>query len=289
MPAPPVSNVAVLGAGLIGLDLVDKIRRSPRLRCGLVVGHDRPTVALRRAAELGCPTTTGGASALTAAGPFDVVFDATTAAAHTRHYPDLAQAARLVVDLTPSGLGTAVVPAVNGPAALTEAHLNLISCGGQASIPVLHAITRHWRPDYIEVVTTVASATAGRATRLNLDEYITTTQAAIRHFTGAAAVKVLVNVSPARPAPPFRVAMTLHGAALNTAHAQTAAAQAAEHVQHFAPGFTITSTTANGRGLTVAAEVTARGGRLPHHAGNLHLINAAAVLLAEQYTTAQGR
>ncbi len=289
MPEQPVSNVAVLGAGLIGLDLVDKIRRSPRLRCGLVVGHDRPTVALRRAAELGCPTTTGGARALATAGPFDIIFDATTAAAHIRHYTDLAQTAPLVVDLTPSGLGTAVVPAVNGPAALTEAHLNLISCGGQASIPILHAVTRHRCPEYIEVVTTVASATAGRATRLNLDEYITTTQAAIRHFTGAADVKVLVNISPARPAPPFRVAMTIQGTALDTARAQAAAAQAAEHVQHFAPGFAIISTAATGRDLTVAAEVTAHGGRLPHHAGNLHLINAAAVLLAEQYTTAQGR
>ncbi|MEU9405781.1 acetaldehyde dehydrogenase (acetylating) [Streptomyces sp. NPDC048281] len=275
-------NVAVLGAGLIGLDLVEKIQASPYLDCGLVVGRDPKTLGLRRAAALGCATSAGGVTALADGGPFDVVFDATSAAAHTAHWSALSEAAPLLVDLTPSSLGIPVVPAVNGADAPDYGHINLISCGGQASIPFLHAITRDVTATYIEVVTTVASPTVGRATRINLDEYIATTQAAIRTFTGAEQAKVLVNISPATPPPPFRVAMTVQAPGLDRARVHAAVKGAEQQAQAWSPGFTITSCHVTDGQATVAAEVTATAGRLPAHAGNLHVINAAAVLLAEQ-------
>ncbi|MDX3697808.1 acetaldehyde dehydrogenase (acetylating) [Streptomyces europaeiscabiei] len=279
-------NVAVLGAGLIGLDLVGKIQASPYLDCRLVVGRDPKTLGLRRAADLGCETSAGGVTALVGAGPFDVVFDATSAAAHTAHWAALSGAAPLLVDLTPSSLGIPVVPAVNGSDAPDCGHINLISCGGQASIPLLHAITRDIAATYIEVVTTVASPTVGRATRLNLDEYIATTQAAIRTFTGAEQAKVLVNISPAVPPPPFRVAMTVQAPGLEPARVHAALKNAERQAQAWCtPGFTITSCHVTDGQATVAAEVTATAGRLPAHAGNLHVINAAAVLLAEQRAT----
>ncbi|MFM9812872.1 acetylating acetaldehyde dehydrogenase [Streptomyces scabiei] len=279
-------NVAVLGAGLIGLDLVEKIQASPYLDCRLVVGRDPKALGLRRAAGLGLTTSAGGVAALVDAGPFDVVFDASSAAAHTTHWNDLSTAAPLIVDLTPSSIGTPVVPAVNGADALNCGHINLISCGGQASIPFLHAVTREVAATYIEVVTTVASPTVGRATRLNLDEYIATTQAAIRTFTGAAQAKVLVNISPADPPPPFRVAMTVQAPGLDPARVHAALKDAEQQAQAWCtPGFTITSCHVTEDQVTVAAEVTASGTRLPDHAGNLHLINAAAVLLAEQRAT----
>ncbi|UUU28456.1 hypothetical protein JIX56_00115 [Streptomyces sp. CA-210063] len=135
----------------------------------------------------------------------------------------------------------------------------------------------------------MASPTAGRATRLNLDEYIDTTENAIAAFTGAETAKVLVNISPATPPPPFRVAMTVLASGMDPSRVHAAVQTAATMVQTSVPGFEITSCTVTDEKTTVAAEVTAQGARLPRHAGNLHIINAAAVLLAEQRATAKAR
>lgn len=277
------TSVAVLGAGLIGIDLIGKIQRSKALDCRLVVGRDRQTLGLRRAAEMGCATAAGGIVSLLESGPFDVVFDASNADAHAEHWARLQSTGATLIDLTPAQLGRMVVPTVNGTDAAAHRHINLVSCGGQAAIPVLHAIAHHCTPEYIEVVSTGASASAGRATRLNLDEYIDTTQAAIRAFTGAQNVKVLVNLSPAMPAPPFRVAMTVLAPDVRPEPVRAIVAAATEGVRAFASGYAVTSiAVADGR-ISVAVEVTAEGGRIPRYAGNLDIINAAAVLLAEQH------
>ncbi len=276
-------RVAVLGAGLIGTDLVDKIHRTAKLELALVAGRDRDSLGLRRAAEMGHPTTAGGVRALLEAGPFDVVFDATNADSHAEHWAALRPTGATLVDLTPAGLGTITVPGVSGCRRTTaHRHFNLISCGGQAAIPVLHALAQRCTPTYIEVVSTGASASAGRATRLNLDQFIATTTAAIRTFTGTRDVKVLVNLSPARPAPPFRVAMTVLADGIRPAPVRTSIAAAAETVRTYAPGYKVTSLAVTPGRISVAVEVTASGRRLPHHAGSVDIINAAAVLLAEQ-------
>ncbi|MGW5682300.1 acetaldehyde dehydrogenase (acetylating) [Nonomuraea sp. NPDC003754] len=283
------TRVAVLGAGLIGTDLVSRVRRSQALDCRLVVGRNRESLGLRRAAEMGCSISAGGIDSLLEAGPFDVVFDATNADAHARHWSRLSETGTTLIDLTPTQLGTAVVPPVNGEQALVHRHVNLVSCGGQAAIPILHALAQHCTPYYIEVVSTGASASAGRATRLNLDQYIATTQAAIRSFTGALKAKVMVNLSPAKPAPPFRVAMTVLASDLRP-ELRSIVEAAATSVRAYAPGFAVTSVGVEERGrISVAVEVTATGGRIPRYAGNLDIINAAAVLLAEQYAAVRTR
>lgn len=208
MAAGERQRAALLGAGLIGVDLVERIVRSPKLELGLVAGRTQDSLGLRRLAEKGHPTTAGAVHAVVEAGPFDVVFDATNADSHAEHWTALRPTGTTLIDLTPTGLGTLVVPGVGGPSPQGR-HLNLVSCGGQASIPILHAVAQRCTPAYIEVVSTGASASAGRATRLNLDQYIASTSNAIRTFTGTRDVKVMVNLSPARPAPPFRVAMTV--------------------------------------------------------------------------------
>ncbi|MEJ8657597.1 acetaldehyde dehydrogenase (acetylating) [Streptomyces sp. MS1.AVA.4] len=283
------TSVAVLGAGLIGTDLARKVQRSPTLDCGLVVGRDRESLGLRRAAEMGFPTAAGGIDSLLESGPFDVVFDASNADAHAEHWARLRGTGATLIDLTPTQLGTVVVPTINGDQAYEHRHINLVSCGGQAAIPVLYALSQHCTPTYIEVVSTGASASAGRATRLNLDQYIATTQAAIRDFTGTPEVKVMVNLSPARPAPPFRVAMTVLTPAIRPEPVRAIVAAAAESVRAYAPGFSVTSIAVDSGRISVAVEVTATGGRLPWYAGNLDIINAAAVLLAEQHAAAGTR
>lgn len=192
--------VAVLGAGFIGVDLAEKIMRSEFLDCGLVVGRDERTPGLRQAAELGLPVGTRGIeSLLEAPEPFAIVFDATNAMAHAEHAERLSLSGTKLVDLTPSKVGRMVIPSVNGEEVLSSDDINMISCGGQASIPILHAITQAHRVDYVEVVTTAASPSVGRSTRLNLDEYIETTQDAVRDFTGVKDVKAILNISPAKP------------------------------------------------------------------------------------------
>jgi acetaldehyde dehydrogenase len=281
-------NVAVLGAGLTGIDLVEKLQRSAVLQCGLVVGRDRRTRGLQRAAEMGCATAASGIVSLMDHGEtFDVVFDASNAHCHAEHWSYLKTTDAILVDLTPSRIGTMVVPTVNGRQALTHRHVNLVSCGGQASIPILHAIARYYRPEYIEVVTTGASYSAGRATRLNLDEYIETTQAAIGAFTGAGDVKVMTNISPARPAPPFRVVMTLLTSGAEAGRVRSIVETAAREVRGFTPRFEVTSCSVRDGKITVAVEVTAEGGRMPRYAGNLEIINSAAVLLAEKCAAAR--
>ncbi|MFJ4965114.1 acetylating acetaldehyde dehydrogenase [Streptomyces sp. NPDC088729] len=274
-------RVAVLGAGLIGVDLTDKIHQSQKLELALVAGRDRDSLGLRRAAEMGHPTTAGGIRAVLDAGPFDVVFDATNADSHAEHWAALRPTGTTLIDLTPTELGTVIVPGVNSHRSAAHRHVNLVSCGGQAAIPVLYAISEHCTPTYIEVVSTGASASAGRATRLNLDQYIATTSAAIRTFTGTQDVKVMVNLSPARPAPPFRVAMTVLADSFRAAPVRTSIAAAAQAVRAYTPGFKVTSLAVDPGRISVAVEVTACGGRLPPHAGSVDIINAAAVLLAE--------
>lgn len=275
-------RVAVLGVGLIGVDLADKIHQSQKLELALVAGRDRDSLGLHRVAELGHPTAVGGIRSVVDAGPFDVVLDATNADSHAEHWAALRPTGTTLIDLTPTGLGTVIVPGVNSHRSAAYRHVNLVSCGGQAAIPVLYAISGHCTPTYIEVVSTGASASAGRATRLNLDQYIATTSAAIRTFTGTRDVKVMVNLSPARPAPPFRVAMTVLADSIRAAPVRTSIAAAAQAVRAYTPGFKVTSLAVEPGRISVAVEVTASGGRLPPHAGSVDIINAAAVLLAEQ-------
>ena len=161
--------------------------------------------------------------------------------------------------------------------------LSMVSCGGQAAVPILHAITRAHQIDYIEVVTTAATLSIGRGTRMNLDEYVGTTQEAVRSFTGVADVKAILNISPARPPATFRVAMSLVGKDLTTDSLRAIVTDAAAEVRSFARGFEVTACSANDGNGFVAVEVTSSGDRIPRYAGNLDIINSAALLVAESY------
>jgi acetaldehyde dehydrogenase len=277
-------SVAVLGAGLIGIDLMTKVIRSDHLDLGLVAGRDEATSGLRQAAKLGVPVAAGGVQSLVdAERPFDVVFDATNASAHLEHVEKLAPFGTMIVDLTPSRNGPMIFPTVNRADIAAHRDVSMVSCGGQAAVPILHAITRACAVDYIEVVTTAASLSIGRGTRMNLDEYIDTTAEAVRTFTGVQDVKAILNVSPARPPATFRVAMSLLGRELTLEAVRTAVDRAAAEVRTFARGYEVKACTAEGDKAFVAVEVTSHGDRIPKYAGNLDIINSAALLVAESY------
>ncbi|MEU8759865.1 acetylating acetaldehyde dehydrogenase [Streptomyces sp. NPDC048659] len=277
-------NTAVLGTGLLALDLVERIRNSPHLHCGLVVGRAHDSTGLIKAAAMGCATASGGVAALTdVEETFDIVFDVTNAFAHPEHAARLADAGATVINLTPANTGTLIVPAVNGEQAAAHQHISLASCGGQTSIPVLHAIAQHYVPTHVEMVATAATMSVGRASRLNLDEYIETTQSAIRHFTRAGTAKTMLNISPASPPPRFRSAMTLVAPGAEAEPARTIVDSVAETMRSFVPGFHVASCTVAGDTIRVAVEVTATRTTMPVYAGNLEVISAAAIHAAEQH------
>ncbi|MCP9946574.1 acetaldehyde dehydrogenase (acetylating) [Streptomyces somaliensis] len=278
--------VAVIGTGAIGRDLVSKIDRSPALDCRLVAGRNPESEGLRYAERLGYPTSAGGIRAvLEAERPFDVVFDATSAASHREHWPLLEPLGTLVVDLTPSKIGRMVAPTVTGVSAAAGGNVNLISCGGQASVPVVHALAAAFPVTYVEVVSTVASDVAGRATRLNLDEYVATTGHAVTAFSGVTDVKAILNISPAVPPATFRTAVHARVADADAAAVRAVADAVAREVRSFAPGYEIAACTAVDDRVTITVQVTAHSDVLPPYAGNLDIINSAAVMVAEQYAT----
>ncbi|MER8061044.1 MULTISPECIES: acetaldehyde dehydrogenase (acetylating) [unclassified Streptomyces] len=280
----PGISVAVIGTGSIGQDLVSKIRRSAVLDCALVAGRDPESAGLRRAAGLGCPTSADGIGAILAAPrPFDVVFDATSARAHAEHRRLLGSFDTLLIDLTPSKIGQMVVPTVTGVHAPPEGDVSLISCGGQASVPVAHALAGRFDVRYLEVVSTVASSVAGRATRLNLDEYVATTQQALTAFTGVGDTKAILNISPAVPPATFRTTVHALAPGAEIGAVRTVVDEAAKRVREFAPGYRVRACEVRGELIVVTLEVTADSEVLPAYAGNLDLIDAAAVLVAEQH------
>ena len=289
MSTPARLRAAVLGTGKIGMDLAERLGTSRVLECTLIVGRDPASVGLRRAAEMGLATMAGGIAAFIETGErFDVVFDASNAAVHQSHGGALAGTGAVLVDLTPSNTSTAVVPSVNGHIAATSSrHFNMISCGGQSAIPVLHAVAATCTPAYIEVVATAATASTGRGTRLNIDEYLATTATAVRDLACRTRVKTLLNLSPADPPPPFRVTVTVLAPDARPDLVHAAVAEAADRVRTYAPGYAVTScTTADGR-IDIALEVTAHSSHLPAYAGNLDIIDAAAVHMAELAATAR--
>jgi len=295
-PGTAPISVAVIGTGAIGQDLVSKIHRSPVLACALVAGRNPESAGLRHAARLGYPTSAGGIDAILAApAPFDVVFDATNAMSHAEHWRLLRPLGTLLVDLTPSKIGQMVVPTVTGTGAPAGAaagggrNVNLVSCGGQASIPVVHALASRFPVQYIEVVSTVASTVAGRATRLNLDEYVATTQHAITAFSGVRDRKAILNISPAVPPATFRTAVHAIIPGVLAEPVRAVADGVAARVRAFAPGYEVIACTATGDRVTISLEVTAVSDVLPRYAGNLDIINSAAILVAEQHAARLGR
>lgn len=282
----PQLRAAVIGAGMLGIDLAERLTRSTSLTCALVAGRSS-SAGLRRAAQMGCATSTDGIDAVTGAG-VDVVFDASTADAHPAHWAELSSTGVLLVDLTPSSGGTMVAPTVNGFRAESHRHLSLVSCGGQAVLPVLDEVAKHCTPDYVEVVTTVASASVGPATRDNLDEYIATTEYAVHKLTQAPHAKVMATISPALPAPVFRAQITVVATDIRREGLCAGVEGAAAAVRMFAPGYEVAALTVERDLIKVTVNVTASGGLLPAFAGNVEIINAAAVHLAERHAAARG-
>lgn len=281
-------RVGIAGSGNIGTDLMLKIERSEALELAGVAGIDPESDGLARAAERGHWTTASGlAEMLDSVTELDLVFDATSARAHAEHARLLAERGIKSVDLTPAAIGPAVIPPVNLDEHLGEADVNLVTCGAQATIPIIAAIAAVVPVDYAEIVSTISAASAGPGTRQNIDEFTHSTARAIERVGGAGRGKAIMLLNPADPPIVMRntVFADVGGAELEPIAAAIAARVA--EVATYVPGYRLTAEPMLKDGtVTVLIEVTGAGDYLPEYAGNLDIMTSAAVRVAELYASA---
>ena len=280
-------RVGILGSGNIGTDLMYKVARSPHLELVAVVGIDPASEGLAMARDRGAWTTDGGLEAsLTDGPPVDLVFDATSAHSHVAHAPRLAEAGIRCVDLTPAALGPAVVPDVNLDEHLDAIEVNLVTCGAQAVVPLVAALSGVAEVPYAEMVSTVASRSAGPGTRQNIDEFTIATARSLERLGGAGRGKAIIILNPAEP--PLMMRNTLYAEMPDADPARAVAAvhAAVERVAAYVPGYGLRGEPLVADGVvTVFVEVEGAGDYLPPYAGNLDIMTSAAVRVAELYAT----
>ncbi|MER7681614.1 acetaldehyde dehydrogenase (acetylating) [Streptomyces sp. NPDC096934] len=283
---------AIVGSGNIGSDLIAKMRRSSVLEPRLLVGIDPASDGLRRARRLGIEATSDGVDVLLdRAGEFDLVLEATSASAHAANAPRYREAGLTVLDLTPAAVGPYVVPAVNLDQVVAEPNLNLVTCGGQATVPIVAAISGVALVRYAEIVATLASRAAGPGTRANIDEFTATTSDALVKVGGAASGKAIIILNPADP--PVIMRNTVFAAvdpAADHDEVRASIEKTVALVQTYVPGYEMAAPVQidPGQGpddttkVSVFIRVRGAGDYLPMYAGNLDIITAAAIATGER-------
>ncbi|MBV5330129.1 MAG: acetaldehyde dehydrogenase (acetylating) [Chlorobium sp.] len=282
-------KIAIIGSGNIGTDLLLKALRSPYLECGAFIGRNLSSPGMVKALSLGVTVSAEGIDYIVKnPGCCDLVFDATSAKSHLDHAPILKKLNKRAIDLTPAKIGLMSVPCVNLADSLAESNINMVTCGGQASIPVAYAIGQtQTEVDYIEVVSSIASRSAGPATRQNIDEYIKTTEDGLKEFSGATRTKAILNLNPAEPCVDMQVTIFAKIKNPDIAKLSRMLRGLVERIREYVPGYEIIlgPIVENDR-IVVMVRVRGLGDYLPAYAGNLDIINCAAIAMAEEYARA---
>ena len=285
-------RVAIIGSGNIGSDLMYKVRRNTHLQLVAVVGADPTSEGLEKARGFGCWTTSSGLEHYLREGPaVDLAFEATSATAHAVHAPLLARAGISCIDLTPSGLGPTVVPDVNLHEHLDAPDVNLVTCGAQATVPVIKALADVRSVEYAEIVSTVASRSAGPGTRQNIDEFTVATARSLERLGGARRGKAIMLLNPADPPIMMRNTVYAEAPGIGTEDAIAAVEAVVARIANYVPGYRLsTGTVATAEGMiTVFIEVEGAGDHLPRYAGNVDIMTAAAVRVAEVHAAKVAR
>lgn len=283
-------NCAMIGSGNIGTDLMAKLFRSPNLNPVWMVGIDPDSDGLQKARDAGLKTTHEGVDGLIPnieADNIQIAFDATSAYVHGENNRKLQEKGVLVIDLTPAAIGPYCVPPVNlkEHVGRQEMNVNMVTCGGQATIPMVGAVSRIQPVEYAEIVATVASKSAGPGTRKNIDEFTQTTAGAVEKVGGAKKGKAIIILNPAEP--PLMMRDTVH-CLTETEPDQEAITQSIHdmvaEVQKYVPGYKLKNGPVfDGNRVSVFMEVEGLGDYLPKYAGNLDIMTAAATRTAEMF------
>jgi acetaldehyde dehydrogenase len=303
MPSTERVPVAILGSGNIGTDLMIKILRTSRtLRMAAMVGVDPESEGLARARRLGVATTSAGLDGFLEMPEFAevrLVFDATSAAAHRHHDSVLRAHRKTLIDLTPAAVGPFVIPPVNGDQHLDAPNLNMVTCGGQATIPIVAAVGKVTPVLYAEIVASIASRSAGPGTRANIDEFTETTARAIEQVGGARHGKAIIVLNPAEPPLVMRDTVYCLTAVADEQAIEAAVQDMVSEVQSYVPGYRLKQRVQFERvgpgialpgvdpafvGLKVSVflEVEGAAHYLPAYAGNLDIMTSAALRTAER-------
>ena len=283
-------KAAIIGPGNIGTDLLFKAMRSDWIEPVWMVGIE-DSAGIQRAREFGLKVTTDGVEGLVPhmkADDIKIVFDATSAYAHAMHSGLVNKEGAMMIDLTPAAIGPFCIPPVNLHTLIQEGHkdnVNMVTCGGQATIPIVAAISRVQAVEYGEIVATVSSKSVGPGTRKNIDEFTRTTASAIEQLGGAKKGKAIIVVNPAEP--PLIMRDTIH-CLTKDAPDQIAITESVlamvEEVQQYVPGYKlINGPVFDGKRITCYMEVEGLGDFLPKYSGNLDIMTAAALRTAEMY------
>jgi acetaldehyde dehydrogenase len=277
-------KAGIIGPGNIGTDLMYKVFRSERLEMGMMAGVVE-SEGIRRAASMGVKTSVEGAEAVARENDIKIVFEATSAAAHQKNAPLLREAGKMAIDLTPAAVGPYCVPCVNLDKLSGEPNINMVTCGGQATIPIVYAISRVAGASYAEIVACISSKSAGPGTRANMDEFTETTSKAIEAVGGADRGKAIIVLNPAEP--PLMMTNTVIVRAKDKGVAperitESVTAMVGE-IRQYVPGYKLrVPPMIDGDKVTVIIEVQGQGDFLPPYSGNLDIINSAAVAAAEK-------
>ena len=280
-------RVAIIGSGNIGTDLLIKVQRSPFLTCTMFIGRNLSTPGMAKAISLGIPVSDESIQAIVKKPDIcDLVFDATSAQDATNHWKILEKLGKIVVDMTPAKLGGLCIPSVNLEEISTQQNVNMITCGGQASIPIAHLIGKIHKDqiEYIEVVSSIASRSAGPATRLNLDEYIDTTELGLKLFSNAKITKAILILNPADPCIDMQTTIFAKIKEPKLERLTKEIKVLVQSIKKYVPGYEllVPPIYENGR-IVVTIKVQGLGDYLPKYAGNLDIINCAAIAVAEEY------
>ncbi|RHW39377.1 acetaldehyde dehydrogenase (acetylating) [Lysinibacillus yapensis] len=278
-------KVGIIGSGNIGTDLMYKIERSEHLQMSVMVGIDPESDGLKRAADRGYTAIANGIDGLMEQLDLvDIVFDATSAYAHKKHSDLLTAAGKKVIDLTPAAIGPFTVPPVNLTEHFDKNNLNMVTCGGQATIPMVKAISRVVEVEYAEIVATVASLSAGPGTRANIDEFTRTTAKAIEVVGGAQKGKAIIILNPAEP--PIIMRDTVHALVAEEGKEEEIIVSVDEmvnEVQQYVPGYRLRGIPQfDGRKVSIFLEVEGAGDYFPPYSGNLDIMTAAAAKVANE-------
>ena len=288
-------KVAILGSGNIGSDLMFKILREPgRMELALLTGIEPQSEGLARARSLGVATSHEGIKPILDNPDIRIVFDATSAYAHLRHAKILREAGRIAIDLTPAARGPYVIPPVNLGAHMDADNVNLITCGGQATIPLVYAVSRVTPVPYAEMVSTIASLSAGPGTRQNIDEFTFTTARGLEVIGGAKQGKAIIILNPADP--PILMRNTIYVLLDSEEVDRKAIVESVEAmvkaVQAYVPGYRLKNEPVfevrdmpEGKRTLIAMllEVTGAGDFLPPYAGNLDIMTSSARQVGEVF------